>query len=63
MDDQDKHFLDKLTPKQRQFLTLAGISFLLFGVLWRCSPLPTPRNSLEHRRARHLANARSPISA
>ena len=34
MADQDKHFLDKLTPKQRQFLTLGGIAFLLFGVLW-----------------------------
>ena len=34
MADQDKRFLDKLTPKQRQFLTLAGIAFLLFGVLW-----------------------------
>jgi conjugal transfer pilus assembly protein TraB len=34
MAEQDKHFLDKLTPKQRQFLTLAGIAFLLFGVLW-----------------------------
>src|SRR6266513_1684511 len=34
MADQDKHFLDKLTPKQRQFLTLGGITFLLFGVLW-----------------------------
>src|SRR5437762_8342455 len=34
MADQDKQFLDKLTPKQRQFLTLGGIAFLLFGVLW-----------------------------
>ena len=34
MADQDKPFLDKLTPKQRQFLTLGGIAFLLFGVLW-----------------------------
>ena len=34
MADQDKRFLDKLTPKQRQFLTLGGIAFLLFGVLW-----------------------------
>ncbi len=34
MADQDKHLLDKLTPKQRQFLTLGGIAFLLFGVLW-----------------------------
>lgn len=34
MADQDKPFLDQLTPKQRQFLTLGGIAFLLFGVLW-----------------------------
>ena len=34
MADQDRQFLDKLTPKQRQFLTLGGIAFLLFGVLW-----------------------------
>ena len=34
MADQDKRFLDKLTPKQRQFLTLGGIAFLLFGALW-----------------------------
>ena len=34
MADQDKPFLDRLTPKQRQFLTLGGIAFLLFGVLW-----------------------------
>jgi len=34
MVDQDKHWLDRLTPKQRQFLTLGGIAFLLFGVLW-----------------------------
>jgi len=34
MADQDKHFLDKLTAKQRQFLTLGGIALLLFGVLW-----------------------------
>jgi conjugal transfer pilus assembly protein TraB len=34
MADQDNHFVDKLTPKQRQFLTLGGIAFLLFGVLW-----------------------------
>ena len=34
MADLDTHFLDKLTPKQRQFLTLGGIAFLLFGVLW-----------------------------
>ena len=34
MADQDARFLDKLTPKQRQFLTLGGIAFLLFGVLW-----------------------------
>jgi len=34
MADQDRHLLDKLTPKQRQFLTLGGIAFLLFGVLW-----------------------------
>ena len=34
MGDQDKRFLDKLTPKQRQFLTLGGIAFLLFGALW-----------------------------
>src|SRR5437868_5122489 len=32
MSDQDKHLLDKLTAKQRQFLTLGGIAFLLFGV-------------------------------
>lgn len=34
MADQDQRFLEKLSPKQRQFLTLAGIAFLLFGVLW-----------------------------
>ena len=34
MADQGARFLDKLTPKQRQFLTLGGIAFLLFGVLW-----------------------------
>src|SRR5947208_2704689 len=34
MADQDRRFLDKLTPKQRQFLTLGGIAFLLFGALW-----------------------------
>ena len=34
MADQDKRLLDKLSPKQRQFLTLGGIAFLLFGVLW-----------------------------
>jgi conjugal transfer pilus assembly protein TraB len=34
MAEQDQHFLEKLSPKQRQFLTLAGIAFLLFGVLW-----------------------------
>lgn len=34
MAEQDQHFLQKLSPKQRQFLTLAGIAFLLFGVLW-----------------------------
>ena len=34
MADQDSRFLDKLTPRQRQFLTLGGIAFLLFGVLW-----------------------------
>ena len=32
MADQDKRFLDKLTPKQRQFLTLGGIALLLFFV-------------------------------
>lgn len=34
MVDQEQRFLERLTPKQRQFLTLAGIAFLLFGVLW-----------------------------
>ena len=34
MAEQDQPFLDKLSPKQRQFLTLAGIALLLFGVLW-----------------------------
>ena len=34
MADQDRHFLEKLSPKQRQFLTLGGIALLLFGVLW-----------------------------
>ena len=34
MADQDARLLAKLTPRQRQFLTLGGIAFLLFGVLW-----------------------------
>ena len=62
MADQDKPFLDQLTPKQRQFLTLGGIAFLLFGVLWAVFSI-TRRNSPEHRRARHRGNARSPRSA
>ena len=32
--DQDRALVDRLTAKQRQFLTLTGIAFLLFGVLW-----------------------------
>ena len=34
MADQDRHVLEKLSPKQRQFFTLGGIALLLFGVLW-----------------------------
>jgi len=45
MADQDTHLLDKLTPKQRQFLTLGGIALLLFGVLWAVfSITDTPKN-------------------
>ena len=51
MADQDKRFLDKLTPKQRQFLTLGGIALLLFGVLWAVFRAASPKSARIHRLA------------
>lgn len=57
MADQQQRFVDRLTPKQRQFVTLAGIALLLFGILWAVfsitdSPRPggAPANALPGQR-------------